>query len=571
MGTSHATILKTLKIGSYSSEVKELQSGLGVKATGYYGPATAKAVKIWQAKNNLPTTGYFGAMSRNIWNNESTAGSNSIVNNKLDIQLNKQFTLYTNSSIQGNFLGKNIIVSNLQFHDHGDAGHCILFQGFCIQADISIDGNIKYGFSGDFVNYVNYISLLGYNLKVLNTDGINYITFIVEKSTQINHGASVKVLSPNGGEVYTENQQVNLTWNMANMPSDYGVNVFLQVYDNSGNLKMSNTIIGPTDNIFIPSTSNDDGQENIKLPKVSSYCPNNSCLFKIRIYAFTDANHNVSVYDDSDNYFTINNISSVCIRYNSDGSCSTSTSTPLIVPGTTPAPRIAFWPGKVNQHVDLTTGNWVTDPDGKSGGWPSTMYPNDYGDRKLDYCKKWYPNTLSVASSSMETISNWQAAVPGNYTATVMTYQCLSGPKVNPSITLLSPNGGETFIDGQKIPIVIKTNIFLEKPQLEFQLNSYNGTGNLLSSYSFNSFIEGYSDSYSNQSDFPFSGTDGKYNVTLPTLSSLKLNCKLYNTCDLDFGKHFKIWAILPEYRTNNNMDFVGDYSDNYFTINSKN
>ena len=30
-------------------------------------------------------------------------------------------------------------------------------------------------------------------------------------------------------------------------------------------------------------------------------------------------------------------------------------------------PRVMFWCGKVNQHVDLQTDTWVTDPDGVSG------------------------------------------------------------------------------------------------------------------------------------------------------------------------------------------------------------
>jgi hypothetical protein len=31
------------------------------------------------------------------------------------------------------------------------------------------------------------------------------------------------------------------------------------------------------------------------------------------------------------------------------------------------APRIMYWPGKVNQHFDLATKTWQTDPDGFSG------------------------------------------------------------------------------------------------------------------------------------------------------------------------------------------------------------
>jgi hypothetical protein len=29
-------------------------------------------------------------------------------------------------------------------------------------------------------------------------------------------------------------------------------------------------------------------------------------------------------------------------------------------------PKVAFWCGKVNQHIDIKTGNWMTDKNGKS-------------------------------------------------------------------------------------------------------------------------------------------------------------------------------------------------------------
>ena len=47
-------------------------------------------------------------------------------------------------------------------------------------------------------------------------------------------------------------------------------------------------------------------------------------------------------------------------------------------------PRISYWPGMVNQYVD--NGNWTSDPDGVSGANIDL----------LEYCKKWWPNTISV-------------------------------------------------------------------------------------------------------------------------------------------------------------------------------
>ncbi|MCX6785400.1 MAG: hypothetical protein NTZ18_00935 [Candidatus Komeilibacteria bacterium] len=86
-------------------------------------------------------------------------------------------------------------------------------------------------------------------------------------------------------------------------------------------------------------------------------------------------------------------------------------------------PRVAYWWGKVNQHVDLTTGAWQTDPDGVSGADLDM----------LTYCKKWYPKATSVKEYQKEKIEWFDA---GNtqtywdkslYTNNVMSYQCVQG------------------------------------------------------------------------------------------------------------------------------------------------
>ncbi len=71
---------KDLRKGMIDEEVKELQKRLtseGLYAediTGYFGVLTLKAVKDYQSKNNLPPTGYVGAMTRGVLN--GTASGN---------------------------------------------------------------------------------------------------------------------------------------------------------------------------------------------------------------------------------------------------------------------------------------------------------------------------------------------------------------------------------------------------------------------------------------------------------------------------------------------------------------
>ena len=83
-------------------------------------------------------------------------------------------------------------------------------------------------------------------------------------------------------------------------------------------------------------------------------------------------------------------------------------------------PRIMYWPSKVNQHFDQGLDKWMTDPDGKSG---STSYWNDAN--KLTYCKKWYPNTLSVANYKAEALIFKGAGNLGSYPSTRTSVKCV--------------------------------------------------------------------------------------------------------------------------------------------------
>ncbi len=101
----------------------------------------------------------------------------------------------------------------------------------------------------------------------------------------------------------------------------------------------------------------------------------------------------------------------------------TATPVPSPTPTPTPAPsildttpRIMYWWGKVNQHVDAN-GNWLTDPDGVSGA--------DLD--KLTYCKKFYQNTIGTEDYMLETTNTWRnrGNVDGPFTSTKMSTKCL--------------------------------------------------------------------------------------------------------------------------------------------------
>ncbi len=112
-------------------------------------------------------------------------------------------------------------------------------------------------------------------------------------------------------------------------------------------------------------------------------------------------------------------------------------------------PRIAYWSGKVNQHIDQN-GNWQTDPDGASG---SSL-------DKLGYCRKWYPTTTSVRDYKVETINTWRAGGnTGAYSSSRMTIECVGGSVAgvlgastdkNPNLCSLDAN----LMKGMKSPKV---------------------------------------------------------------------------------------------------------------------
>ena len=80
------------------------------------------------------------------------------------------------------------------------------------------------------------------------------------------------------------------------------------------------------------------------------------------------------------------------------------------------APRIMYWPGKVNQHFDLVSKTWLTDPDGFSGAEISMIV----------YCQKFYPKTQSVKEYKNESIDTWHSVGnQGQYSAVKPSYLCL--------------------------------------------------------------------------------------------------------------------------------------------------
>ena len=90
------------------------------------------------------------------------------------------------------------------------------------------------------------------------------------------------------------------------------------------------------------------------------------------------------------------------------------------------------WCGKVNQHKEGTSGDWMTDSDGASGcsslsthGWWAD--PANSSNRKVhQYCKKFWPEANYAVASGTATINTWCNAGNTNcqQSSSKTTYKC---------------------------------------------------------------------------------------------------------------------------------------------------
>ncbi|MEI8252220.1 MAG: hypothetical protein WCG25_00345 [bacterium] len=76
-----------------------------------------------------------------------------------------------------------------------------------------------------------------------------------------------------------------------------------------------------------------------------------------------------------------------------------------------------FYKEKINKHINTTNGQREIDPDGYANGLsactdPNTETcqlenPNRWGKKKLEYCKRFYPDTVSIRPFAWEKSIRW--------------------------------------------------------------------------------------------------------------------------------------------------------------------
>jgi len=196
-------------------------------------------------------------------------------------------------------------------------------------------------------------------------------------------------------------------------------------------------------------------------------------------------------------------------------------------------PKVMFWWGKVNQHINLVTGAWETDPDGISGA------NLDY----LTYCKKWYPNTVSIEQYKLETIDTWHERYNlNNHTSTKMSYLCVQPKVEDPEnnsyfFKIISPDGGESYLLDESIVITWKNNKASEDKKINISL---------------------------------LYKTNNKEEIVLLVKDTVndgeeKISLAVGSLSNIVFGKNFKIYL-----HTESDKKKYEDYSKDFFSINKK-
>lgn len=231
--------------------------------------------------------------------------------------------------------------------------------------------------------YPSTTSVEPYKSETLDTwraagnTGAYTATFTSDKCVQGNVETNhfVSLTSHKSGDTFTQGQYIDVRWTSNADSSTY---VYLSIMDSNSSVIKE---------FRIPN----DGQERIKIPQ-------NTPVGQYKVYYQVVYGPNASGYHMTD--FAVFNVIS---------------STVVIADST---PRIGYWYGKVNQHVD-SSGNWLTDPDGISGANLD----------KLTYCQKFYPKTTSIQDYKTETISGWRERgnVGGPYTLAITTIKCIEG------------------------------------------------------------------------------------------------------------------------------------------------
>lgn len=339
------------------------------------------------------------------------------------------------------------------------------------------------------------------------------------------------VLSPNGGGMYTVGENLVIAWNTCNIPSNAPVQIGIRDSRYDPNIAEGEVTIGETTNAAqsyswtIPPS----------LGALSGGTIGGS-TYSIVVYVNGGGPNG---FDESDHLFTINPSTTtpsitvvspnggeafqagqqIEVNWTTDN-MSLNDQVDILIAHFTPA---GGGPGGSNYAENLTLGGTAND------GTEIVTLPIQFSGRPFgNHFKILVAKYPYFSASTIYDVSDNLFAI--NPSATT------------PTITVVSPNGGETYQPGQQITVLWdSSNIPTTNDQVAVLLQAFSGSSQV-----------------SSAGLAVFTINDGEEVVTLPSISS-----QFYQTAGVSFGLNFKI-------SVGANVDNVSvlDYSDNLFSIN---
>ena len=247
---------------------------------------------------------------------------------------------------------------------------------------------------------------------------------------------SIKVISPNGGETFTDGQQITVKWSSCNIPASSVATLALHLYDINNN-SLGN--IGLTN-----SASLNDGTETITLPTLAYIKQANPGLFQNAVFGKhfkidLGSGVNGAVQDFSDNLFTIN----------SKLACKPTD--PAVVRVDSPNGGELYHPG---QQITV---KWKTEniPSSETVLIEITKAykPNDpYGG--------WTTLIGATPNDGIQTVNLGSNLIAGQYELAIKRNSLLVGDDISDGLfTIISENSIDTNVDNNQTPSQIERTL----------------------------------------------------------------------------------------------------------------
>lgn len=276
--------------------------------SGLIGPKTELSIKAWQKAHGLPVSGLLDAETIT---SILGRGGESVGGNRDGIQCagsapqimvtspNGGESYQIGGQIEVTWETCNIPASELVYITIGTSangqGHTFLTTG---GTGTPNDGSETFTLSDTLPAGQYYVSAFRPAPNYLRDFSDNSFTLEAPMVCTPQSEPWVRVLSPNGGETYADEQQVNVTWDTCNVPEGSPITIHLIYSNPTGDGSSSyNVLPGPT------YTTNDDGMQNVTFNTTPDRYGQN---FKVGVGAGYASDPNGNYWDDkSDSKFTI--------------------------------------------------------------------------------------------------------------------------------------------------------------------------------------------------------------------------------------------------------------------------